>query len=71
LQREALKAKLSLQEVMELCCKNGWRGFEASWIKSTPTKPNNTPSEGQTRIHNGEQQTYYQMVGWTSTGVAA
>lgn len=36
LEREASKANLSLQEVMELCCKNGWRGFSAEWIKEKP-----------------------------------
>lgn len=34
LQREAGKANMTLESVMELCCKNGWRGFDASWIKA-------------------------------------
>lgn len=33
LQREATKAGISLQEVLELCCQNGWRGFKADWLK--------------------------------------
>ena len=33
LQREAAKAGISLQEVLELCCQNGWRGFKADWLK--------------------------------------
>lgn len=28
---EAAKAGLSMQEVLTLCCKNGWAGFKASW----------------------------------------
>ena len=32
LQREAAKAGMSLQEVLELCCQNGWRGFKAHWM---------------------------------------
>jgi len=37
LEREANKAGLSLQNVMELCCQNGWRGFKADWIKEKKT----------------------------------
>ncbi len=31
LKREAEKAKLSLEDVMALCCERGWRGFKADW----------------------------------------
>jgi len=37
LEREAAKANLSLQSVMELCCQNGWRGFKAEWIEKKKT----------------------------------
>jgi len=37
LERESKKAGLTLQEVLELCCKNGWRGFEAAWINKNKT----------------------------------
>lgn len=37
LQREAEKAHLPLQTVLELCCQNGWRGFKADWIKNEST----------------------------------
>ena len=33
LQREAAKAGITLSEVLELCCQNGWRGFKADWLK--------------------------------------
>ena len=42
LEREARKADMSLQEVLELCCQNGWRGFKAEWMdknKSAGQKP--------------------------------
>ena len=42
LEREALKANMTLQEVLELCCQNGWRGFKAEWMdknKSAGQKP--------------------------------
>lgn len=32
LKREAEKAKMSLEEVMTLCCERGWRGFKSDWI---------------------------------------
>lgn len=37
LQREATKAHLSLEEVMVLCCQNGWRGFKAEWMEKKKT----------------------------------
>jgi uncharacterized protein YdaU (DUF1376 family) len=33
LKREADKANLSLDEVMQLCCERGWRGFKSDWVK--------------------------------------
>jgi len=32
LQREADKAKMSLSDVMQMCCERGWAGFKAEWI---------------------------------------
>jgi hypothetical protein len=34
LQREAEKAKMSLQDVMQLCCERNWVGFKAEWANS-------------------------------------
>lgn len=30
--REAQKAGMALQDVLELCCAKGWQGFEAAWV---------------------------------------
>jgi uncharacterized protein YdaU (DUF1376 family) len=39
LEREANKANMTLEQVMVLCCQNGWRGFKAEWInKQQPTQ---------------------------------
>ena len=39
LAREGQKANISLEQVMVLCCQNGWRGFKAEWInKQQPTQ---------------------------------
>lgn len=32
-QLEAEKAGYTLEQVLRTCCKNGWRGFEARWVK--------------------------------------
>ena len=40
LRKEADKAHLPLQTVLELCCQNGWRGFKAEWIKSDTAASN-------------------------------
>ena len=39
LAREGQKANMSLEQVMVLCCQNGWRGFKAEWMsKEQPTQ---------------------------------
>ena len=39
LAREGQKANMSLEQVMVLCCQNGWRGFKAEWMnKVQPTQ---------------------------------
>jgi len=40
LKREADKAHLPLQTVLELCCQNGWRGFKAEWAKNQEPSAN-------------------------------
>lgn len=35
LQREADKAKMTLDQVMQLCCERGWIGFKADWVQNT------------------------------------
>lgn len=40
LRREADKCGKPLQEVLEICCMNGWQGFKAEWVvDSKPTSP--------------------------------
>ena len=33
MQREADKARMSLQSVLEMCLMRGWRGFQAAWMQ--------------------------------------
>ena len=35
---QAKEAKMSLNDVLKLCCQNNWQGFKASWI---PKQENN------------------------------
>lgn len=32
LEAEAVKARMSVQQAMETCCAQGWRGFKAEWV---------------------------------------
>ena len=51
LAKEGQKANLTLEQVMILCCQNGWRGFKAEWIKEKKTigERNSTVMSGLTR----------------------
>jgi uncharacterized protein YdaU (DUF1376 family) len=51
LAKEGQKANLTLEQVMMLCCQNGWRGFKAEWIKEKKTveQRNSTVMSGLTR----------------------
>lgn len=33
IRKESVKAGLSLERALALCCKRGWQGFEAAWVK--------------------------------------
>ncbi len=44
LAREAEKAKMPLQEVLQMCCERGWRGFKAEWVKEQQTAAGNDKS---------------------------
>jgi len=43
LQREAEKAKMSLSDVMQMCCERGWAGFKAEWVKEEVTRQKQLP----------------------------
>jgi len=43
LKREAETAKLSLEEVMVMCCERGWRGFKAEWVTVEAEKAKELP----------------------------
>jgi hypothetical protein len=41
--RESVRANLTLEEVLELCCLKGWRGFNADWLTRAQ---DNAPKRG-------------------------
>jgi len=43
LQRESDKAKITLQEAMQICCERGWIGFKAEWIQQEAKKAKELP----------------------------
>ena len=43
LQREAEKAKMSISDVMQMCCERGWAGFKAEWVKEADAKSKELP----------------------------
>ena len=45
LAREGQKAGMTLEQVMTLCCQNGWRGFKADWIKVEFLKTQDKPTQ--------------------------
>jgi uncharacterized protein YdaU (DUF1376 family) len=50
LEREAKKANMSLQSVMELCCERGWSGFKADWIIKEEEKSKELPLGNEQQI---------------------
>lgn len=47
--KEAAKANLTLSEALEICCKRGWQGFNADWIKPSD-RPAQPPSKPQAKF---------------------
>ena len=50
LKREADKAKLSLEQVMAICCERGWRGFKADWAIQDVQKATEMPLGNEKQI---------------------
>lgn len=47
IQREAGKAKVSLQAALQTCCERGWQGFRAEWLVGNP--PTGSPPRSSGR----------------------
>jgi uncharacterized protein YdaU (DUF1376 family) len=55
IQREATKARVSLQVALETCCARGWTGFKAEWME-TPTRQQ--PNLGAARAIFGDERNF-------------
>ena len=60
IEREAEKARMSLDAVLELCCQRGWQGFKADWVTGSGSNGNGsrvvepTPAQ-KIRLHEIER----------------
>jgi len=45
MEREALKAGVSLEQAMIICCERNWQSFKAEWIKDVATAKNSSFKE--------------------------
>jgi len=61
--REAIKAGLSLEEVVQKCCEKSWAGFEASYLK-----PKAQDAPHKETIHEKRSKTARQMFGDLANG---
>jgi len=44
IRREAVKAGITLEEALTICCEKGWAGFEAGWIDKDKPRHNGKPN---------------------------
>jgi len=45
LEREAKKANMSLEQVLQLCCERNWVGFKSEWVKDNPMQSLEKPDK--------------------------
>ena len=44
IRREAVKAGITLEQALTICCEKGWAGFEAGWIDKDKPRQNGKPN---------------------------
>lgn len=44
IRREAVKAGITLEDALTICCEKGWAGFEAGWIDKDKPRQNGKPN---------------------------
>lgn len=59
IEREAVKARMSLQDALETCCARGWAGFKADWVTQNTTQP----QYNRRNIHDERADTIRQLTG--------
>lgn len=58
IEREAAKARMSLQDALQTCCARGWAGFKAEWVQ-----PTTQPQYNRRSIHDERADTIRQLTG--------
>ena len=53
IQREAIKAGVTLEDALRTCCERGWRGFKAEWLA---TKKNGRDIDAEMRAFVGDEK---------------
>ena len=51
MQREAEKARMTLQAVLEMCLMRGWRGFQAAWVQGNNRVQREPAATGKVAAH--------------------
>ena len=54
--RESEKAKITLQEAMQICCERGWVGFKAEWIQQEAKRAKELPLGTNEQIEQAYRQ---------------
>jgi uncharacterized protein YdaU (DUF1376 family) len=58
IQREADKAGVSLQTVLEMCCERGWTGFKAEWLQPKQSHGYQDKNLGAARAIFGDERKF-------------
>jgi hypothetical protein len=58
IQREADKAGISLQTVLEMCCERGWTGFKAEWLQTKQSHNYQDKNLGAARAIFGDERKF-------------
>lgn len=53
IKNQAMKAGISFQEALEICCQNGWAGFKADWINKKSGQKEKITSQMEDILENG------------------
>lgn len=66
------ETSVPVADVIFMIVDGNWQGIESEWVRNklkiSPQAQSDLPVEGQKRIHNGEHQTFYKLVGWVCEG---
>lgn len=70
IQREASKAGMELQQVLQMCCARGWQGFNAEWASAKPGAATSQALSFAERDELAKRKRWEEMTGrtWPTSG---